>query len=145
VPDRPDRIVAPFAAGGAADILARILAINVCSGGVFLILVAAGYRGPGVAADPVPHALVLTGIVVAISATALALALVRRIVNRAIDDGCTSEDAFKRLHPRMSAAVDELRDKVRSRLPKIPYDTPQMVEGEDATVKVINTAKSKVA
>ena len=60
-------------------ILARILAINVCSGGVFLILVAAGYRGPGIAADPVPHALVLTGIVVAISATALALALVRRM------------------------------------------------------------------
>ena len=42
------------------------------------ILVATAYRGPEVAADPIPHALVLTGIVVAVSATALGLALERR-------------------------------------------------------------------
>jgi multicomponent Na+:H+ antiporter subunit C len=61
------------------SLLQRIVAINVMGSGVFLVLIAVAYRGPGVAPDPVPHALVLTGIVVAVSATALALALVRRL------------------------------------------------------------------
>jgi multicomponent Na+:H+ antiporter subunit C len=62
-----------------ASALARILAINVCGAGVFLVFVSSAYRAPGEVADPVPHALVLTGIVVAVSATALALALGRRL------------------------------------------------------------------
>lgn len=62
-----------------AAVLARILAINVAGAGVFLVFVSVAYRGPAQAADPVPHALVLTGIVVAVSATALALALGRRL------------------------------------------------------------------
>ena len=61
------------------SLLHRIVAVNVMGSGVFLVLIAVAYRGPGVAPDPVPHALVLTGIVVAVSATALALALVRRL------------------------------------------------------------------
>ena len=61
------------------SILGRVLAINVCGSGVFLVFVAMAYRGPGLAPDPVPHALVLTGIVVAVSATALAVALGRRL------------------------------------------------------------------
>jgi multicomponent Na+:H+ antiporter subunit C len=61
------------------SLLQRIVAINVMGSGVFLVLIAVAYRGPWVAPDPVPHALVLTGIVVAVSATALALALVRRL------------------------------------------------------------------
>lgn len=65
-------------------LLGRVLAINVCGAGVFLVLVAAAYRGSNRAPDPVPHALVLTGIVVAISATGLALALGRRL--RSSDD-----------------------------------------------------------
>lgn len=64
--------------------LARILAINVCGAGVFLMFVVVAWRGPATAPDPVPHALVLTGIVVAVSATALALALARRV--RELDD-----------------------------------------------------------
>lgn len=59
--------------------LGRVLAINVCGAGVFLIFVALAYRGPLQVPDAVPHALVLTGIVVAVSATALALALARRL------------------------------------------------------------------
>jgi multicomponent Na+:H+ antiporter subunit C len=59
------------------SLLQRLLGLNVMGAGVFLILVAVAYRGPGVTPDPVPHALVLTGIVVAVSATALALALGR--------------------------------------------------------------------
>ena len=61
------------------SLLGRVLAINVCGSGVFLVFVAMAYQGPGLAPDPVPHALVLTGIVVAVSATALAVALGRRL------------------------------------------------------------------
>jgi len=62
-----------------AALLQRLIGINVMGAGVFLVLIAVAYRGPGLAPDPVPHALVLTGIVVAVSATALALALARRL------------------------------------------------------------------
>lgn len=47
--------------------------------GVFHVLVAVAYRGLDTAPDPVPQALVLTGIVVAVSATALALTLGQRL------------------------------------------------------------------
>ena len=62
-----------------ASLLRRVLAINVMGAGVFMLLIAVAYRGPRMPPDPVPHALVLTGIVVAVSATALALALARRL------------------------------------------------------------------
>ncbi len=58
-------------------LLRKILALNVMGSGVFLVLVALADRPPGV--DPVPHAMVITGIVVAVSATALALALMLRV------------------------------------------------------------------
>ena len=57
----------------------KVLAFNVAGGGVFLFLVAAAQRVAEPFPDPVPHAMVLTGIVVAVSATALALALICRI------------------------------------------------------------------
>jgi len=61
------------------DLLRRIIAINVIGVGIFLVLIATAYNGPDAPTDPVPHALVLTGIVVAVAATALALALQRRL------------------------------------------------------------------
>ena len=60
-------------------LLRKILAINVMGSGVFLVLVALAKRGGDVAPDPVPHAMVITGIVVAVSATALALSLMLRV------------------------------------------------------------------
>ena len=60
-------------------LLRRVLALNVCGAGVFLLFVATAWQGLAQVADPVPHALVLTGIVVPISATAMALALGRRL------------------------------------------------------------------
>lgn len=76
--------VALFALGLRAallhrSLLGRVLAINICGAGIFMILVVLAYQGPGQAPDAVPQALVLTGIVVAVSATALALALGRRL------------------------------------------------------------------
>lgn len=61
------------------SLLGRVLSINACGAGVFLVFVTLAYRGWYLPPDPVPHALVLTGIVVAVSATALALALGRRL------------------------------------------------------------------
>lgn len=58
-------------------LLRRILAFNVMGSGAFLILVGLAQRND--VPDPVPQAMVLTGIVVAVAATALALALVRRL------------------------------------------------------------------
>ncbi len=60
--------------------LRKILSINVMATGVFLILVATAYVPLGQGAiDPVPHAMVLTGIVVSVSVTALALILACRV------------------------------------------------------------------
>lgn len=60
-------------------LLRRILALNVLSVAVFLLLVSLARRDMTGDPDPVAHALVLTGIVVAVSTTALGLILMRRI------------------------------------------------------------------
>lgn len=62
----------------APHILRKILAVNIMGIGVFMLLVATAVNGSGTP-DPVPHAMVLTGIVVAVAGTALALSLVSRI------------------------------------------------------------------
>jgi multicomponent Na+:H+ antiporter subunit C len=61
--------------------LRKILAFNLLGSGVFLIFGVVARRGAaaGFGGDPVPQALVITGIVVAFSATALAVALVLRL------------------------------------------------------------------
>lgn len=58
-------------------LLRRILAFNIMGSGIFLVLVGLAQRQN--VPDPVPQAMVLTGIVVAVAATALALALVRKL------------------------------------------------------------------
>jgi len=73
-----------FAMGlhGAAvrpSLLVKIVALNVMSTGVFLLLIGLAPRTAGGRPDPVPQAMVLTGIVVAVSVTAFALALARRL------------------------------------------------------------------
>lgn len=60
-------------------LLRKLLALNVTSSGIFLFIVAIAHRNSTDFPDPVPHAMVLTGIVVAVSVTAFALALVRRL------------------------------------------------------------------
>ena len=61
--------------------LRKILAFNVVGSGVFLLLGAIARRGAaaGMGGDPVPQALLITGIVVAFSATALAVAVLLRL------------------------------------------------------------------
>ena len=71
-------LLALYAFAAQTHLLRRILAHNVLGSGVCLSLVAIARRAPG-APDPVPHAMVLTGIVVAVAATAFGLVLARRI------------------------------------------------------------------
>ncbi|MBS9476910.1 NADH-quinone oxidoreductase subunit K [Ancylobacter radicis] len=61
--------------------LRRVLSFNLLGAGVFLLFGVAARRGAaaGLPGDPVPQALVITGIVVAFAATALALMLLRRL------------------------------------------------------------------
>ena len=61
--------------------LRKILAFNLLGSGVFLLFGVVARRGAaaGMGGDPVPQALVITGIVVAFSATALAVALLLRL------------------------------------------------------------------
>lgn len=59
------------------QLLRRIIAFNLMGSGAFLVLVGLAQRSD--TADAVPQAMVLTGIVVSVAATALALALVRRL------------------------------------------------------------------
>ena len=61
--------------------LRKVLAFNLLGGGVFLVFGYIARRGAaaGLDADPVPQALVITGIVVAFASTALAVALLLRL------------------------------------------------------------------
>jgi multicomponent Na+:H+ antiporter subunit C len=63
------------------EVLRKILAFNLLGGGVFLLFGVVARRGMvgGFESDPVPQAMVITGIVVAFAATALAVALLRRL------------------------------------------------------------------
>ncbi|MGH8697177.1 MAG: NADH-quinone oxidoreductase subunit K [Burkholderiales bacterium] len=65
--------------------LRKILAFNVVGSGVFVLFGAVARRGGalGWGGDPVPQALLITGIVVAFSATALAVALLLRLFDEA--------------------------------------------------------------
>lgn len=61
--------------------LRKLLAFNLLGEGVFLLFGAIARRGAaaGLGGDPVPQALVITGMVVAFAASALAVALMLRV------------------------------------------------------------------
>jgi multicomponent Na+:H+ antiporter subunit C len=83
--------------------LRKILSFNVLGSGVFLIfgIVARKGAAAGFPADPVPQALVITGIVIAFSATALAVALLLRLF--AVDRSTT-------LRPEPTSERNDRRD-----------------------------------
>lgn len=60
-------------------LLRKILALNIMGSGTFLMLVGLGLDSVSELPDAVPQAMVITGIVVAVSATALALTLMLRL------------------------------------------------------------------
>jgi multicomponent Na+:H+ antiporter subunit C len=63
------------------QLLRKILAFNLVGSGVFLLFGVVARKGAaaGFGGDPVPQALVITGLVVAFAATALAVALLLRL------------------------------------------------------------------
>ncbi|HEY4167845.1 MAG TPA: NADH-quinone oxidoreductase subunit K [Reyranella sp.] len=73
--------------------LRKVLGFNLLGSGVFLMFGIIARKGAagGFSADPVPQALVITGIVVAFSATALAVALLLRLFQRSGDTTLRSD------------------------------------------------------
>ena len=72
-------------------LLHKILGVNIMGSAVFMLFLVFAARAQP--ADAVPHALVLTGIVVAISAMALALALMKRVARESKQHHATLEDS----------------------------------------------------
>ena len=62
--------------------LRKLVAFNIMGSGVFVLFGALAKRGAagGLLADPVPQALLITAIVVAFAATAVAVALLLRLI-----------------------------------------------------------------
>ena len=63
--------------------LRKLVAFNIMGTGVFVLFGALAKRGAaaGMAADPVPQALLITAIVVAFAATAVTVALLLRLID----------------------------------------------------------------
>ena len=91
-------VVTPYLAAGVALIclavyaliadrhaLRAVLALNIMGGGVFLVLVGVAARPD--TPDPVPHALVLTGIVVSVATSGLAVAIIRALGRQSRPEG----------------------------------------------------------
>jgi multicomponent Na+:H+ antiporter subunit C len=70
-------LIGLFGLARRVHLLHKLLSLNVMGAGVFMLLLTLATRSD--TPDAVPQALVLTGIVVAISATALGLALMQRL------------------------------------------------------------------
>ncbi|MFO7576363.1 MAG: NADH-quinone oxidoreductase subunit K [Pelovirga sp.] len=68
-------------------LLRKILAANILGSGVFMVFIALAARSAPAATDPVPQALVLTGIIVSLCFTAVAVVLAVRIHRLS---GCTT-------------------------------------------------------
>jgi len=61
-----------------SDFIRKLLGLNVIGIAIFMLLLAAANTYPN-AVDPIPHAMVLTGIIVAAAGTALGLNLASKI------------------------------------------------------------------
>jgi len=79
-----------YGATALGQFMRQVLALNVAGTGVFMFLIAIAHRAGTPVPDPVPHAMVLTGIVVAVSATAFILVLIGRL--RDLSDSSSAED-----------------------------------------------------
>lgn len=76
----------------ASSNLRRIVALNLLGAATFLLLGMVARRGAtaDLPVDPIPQALVITGIVVAFAGTALAVALLRRLAET--EEGARARD-----------------------------------------------------
>ena len=74
-----------------SHLLRKVLSVNLMGTGIFMFIIALSQRTADGPPDPVPHAMVLTGIVVAVSATSLVLAFIVRLHAAT---GCRSLEEF---------------------------------------------------
>jgi multicomponent Na+:H+ antiporter subunit C len=81
--------------------LRKVIAFNLLGFGVFLFFGVAARRGAaaGFPGDPVPQALVITGVVVAFAATAVAVALILRLAELRHREGKAPPDPPDNLSP----------------------------------------------
>lgn len=87
-------------------LLRKLIALNIMGSGVFHVFIAIAHRDDATAPDPIPHALVLTGIVVAVSATALALTLNSRLEDQGADDQQLAPEALPARQPSPDPAKE---------------------------------------
>lgn len=80
------------------NLIKKVIGLNIFQVSVFLLLISSGYlegaepailEGEGLYVNPLPHVLILTAIVVGVSLTSLALALIVRIYD---EYGTLNED-----------------------------------------------------
>lgn len=74
------------------DVIRKVLSINIMGIGIFMLLVATSAMAPGLI-DPIPQAMVLTGIVVAAAGSALMLQLAIQIEQQYKADKVGIKDA----------------------------------------------------
>ena len=86
--------------------LRKIMAFNVMGNGIFLVCAVIARRGAGagMGGDPVPQALLITALVVAFAASALAVALVLRLFEETGSASLTAQAAG----PKPAAAEGEV-------------------------------------
>src|SRR5262245_16749716 len=79
-----------------AQLLRKLLAFNLIGHGVFLVCAIIAHRGAadGLGGDPVPQALLITAIVVAFAASALAVALILRLFEETGSASLTRSDGL---------------------------------------------------
>jgi len=82
--------------------LRKLVAFNVMGTGVFVLFGALARRGAaaGLAADPVPQALLITAIVVAFAATAMTVALLLRLIESTDSASLAAEPPADDVGPR---------------------------------------------
>lgn len=68
-----------YGAFARRNVVLKLVAVNIASSGVFLVVVSVAPPLPDGGTDPLPQALVLTGIVISVAVTAFGLALARRL------------------------------------------------------------------
>ena len=94
------------------NLVKKVVGLNVLQTGVFLFFITSAYRvdgrapllvGEGPFVNPLPHVLVLTAIVVGVSVTAVALALVVRLYD---EYGTLREDVIRELRAEARREVE---------------------------------------
>jgi len=89
------------------EVLRKVVSVNILGSGIFLLFGVFARRGAmgELSSDPVPQAMIITGIVVAFAGTALAVSLGRRFAE--LEGGTELPDEEPSLWLRDASATDQ--------------------------------------